>query len=79
MKKKIVVLILFLSLTFIGITGTQVQDVSAGEMKAVTLKSHGNIVYKSDAGTVMFFEEDLALLRSKIFSLPEEQNEGGEQ
>lgn len=78
MKKKIMILLLSLFLVFVGVTGTRVQNVSA-EMKAVTLKSHGNLVYQSDAGTIMFFEEDLALLRSKIFSLSEpEENEGGE-
>lgn len=78
MKKKIMILLLSFFLVVVGVTGTRVQNVSA-EMKAVTLKSHGNLVYQSDAGTVMFFEEDLALLRSKIFSLPEpKENEGGE-
>lgn len=76
MKKKII----FLLAALVVFGGISVQYVTAEEKPS--LKSHGNIIYKSDEGTVMLFAEDLALLRSKIFSISEDmidQEEGGEE
>ena len=44
----------------------------AAEERSTSIKSSGNIVYKSSAGSVELYAEDIALLQERLASVPDE-------
>lgn len=65
MKKKILLSFLVIIIVLVGIPNYGAK----AEWNAISLKSHGNIIYKGNDGAVEIYSEDLALLQDEVFTL----------
>lgn len=67
MKGKKAALLLAVTVFFVGIPFLA----KASEETGSSIKSSGNIIYKSGAGSVELYAEDIALLQERLASIPE--------